>query len=267
MAEKGEGQLESVNHLRVPAVRNPWLAYTRASAQAHVRLFCFPYAGGSAAIYRRWVTDAPPEVDVCPVQLPGREGRLLETPITSMDVLVEAVAQGLEDELAQPFALFGHSMGAILAYELSRLLRRRGAGRPLHVFVSGCSAPDIGITRIPIHALPRDKFTEELKRLNGTPEAVLQNAELMQLMEPVLRADFTAIERYVHRPGAPLDCPVTAFHGSEDPDVRMEHVERWRAHTTAQFERRSFAGDHFFIHRHGDVMLKQVCCRLGWCGP
>ncbi|HLO02130.1 MAG TPA: alpha/beta fold hydrolase [Symbiobacteriaceae bacterium] len=242
---------------------NPWLAYTQPNPRAQLRLFCFPYAGGSAGIYRKWASDAPPGVEICPVQLPGRESRLMETPYKSMSDLVEATLAGLAQELVGPFAFLGHSMGAVLSFELTRRLRQQGGPLPVHLFVSGCRAPHTISVRRPIYHLPDDEFIAGLRRLNGTPEAVLQNPELMQLVLPALRADFSAIEQYTYRAEEPLDSPITAFHGLDDIDVPTEHVEAWRELTGGRFARHSFAGDHFFIHHVKDAMLRQVALNVG----
>jgi medium-chain acyl-[acyl-carrier-protein] hydrolase len=182
------------------------------------------------------------------MQLPGRESRLREPPFTRMSDAVERAAEALERHLDLPFALFGHSMGAILCFELARQLRSRYGVGPIHLFVSARRAPQFPDPRPPLHRLPDARFIAEIdRRYNGLPREVLANAELMELLLPVLRADVQMIETYAFEPDLPLDCPITAFGGLEDSDLRIEDLEGWRAHTNSRFETKVFPGDHFFV--------------------
>lgn len=236
---------------------NPWIAYRKPRPAPRVRLYCFPYAGGAASVYRTWIDDLPEEIEVCPVQPPGREGRIREAPITSMDALVAAMDDGLRDELDRgPHAFFGHSLGAVAAYELAR--RRRDAGReePVHLFASGHNAPGVPHEDEPIYGLPGPQFRERLRDLEGTPAEVLDHPELMELVEPLLRADFEVNETYRHRPGEPLSCPLTALGGSDDPEVPKRNLEPWERVTSGPFELVILPGNHFFIDgpARGDVL-------------
>lgn len=162
---------------------NPWVAGSRSNAEARLRLFCFPYAGGGASIYRDWTAALPPVVEVYPVQLPGRQSRLHELPFTRMSLLVPELVEGLQPYLDRPFAFWGHSMGALISFELARHLSHENRPGPLHLFVSGYRAPQLPRLEPPIHQLPEEAFIHELHRLNGTPDAVLQNRELMRLLD------------------------------------------------------------------------------------
>jgi len=238
--------------------QNKWFAYFRPNPAARLRLFCFPYAGGSAAIFRTWPNNLPAMIEVRPVELPGRGARLKEPPFTHFPSLVQATAEALVTVLDQPFAFFGHSMGALIGFELIRYFRKNQIKTPVHLFVSGHTAPHILSKHRPIHNLPENEFIEELRQLNGTPEAVLQNQELMQLLIPILRADFAINETYRCQNDAPLACPMTVFGGCQDRDVTQDTLEAWREHTTGAFSLHLFEGDHFFLQRNEKEILQTI---------
>jgi len=240
------------------ATTNGWLASSRLNSQASLRLFCFPYAGGGTAIYRSWAASLPAEVEVCAVQLPGRGTRLREPLATSLLPLVRQAAREMLPLFDRPFAFFGHSMGAITSFEMARHLRDEYDLHASQLFVSGRSEPRLQSTSRPIHLLPEAEFIEELRRLNGTPREALENEELMQLMLPVLRADFSVCETYSYTHGAALDCPITAFGGMQDPDIGRERLEGWGAHTGGSFVLRMLPGDHFFIHTAQHMLLASL---------
>lgn len=192
---------------------------------------------------------------MCPVQLPGRGTRLREQPFTSFEPLIEALSEALLPYLRQPFAMFGHSMGATIAFEFARKLRRSSGPSPLRLFVSGRSAPTIPYRGLPTHTLPDAEFIEELRRLNGTPRGVIENAELMELMLPLLRADFGLIQTYVYKPEPPLLCPITAIGGVQDEEVSRSDIQEWREQTSS-FSLKMIAGDHFFVQTAGAVLLE-----------
>src|SRR5689334_12399770 len=225
----------------------PWFTSQRPNAGARLRLFCFPYAGGGAAIYRLWPQSLPSEVEACMAQLPGRGTRLREEPFTNLDALVAAVAEAIAPLLDKPFALFGHSMGAMISFELARRLREQGQPQPSHLFISGRRAPQLPNDDPISYNLPDAELGQELLRLNGTPKEVLEHPELMELMLPLLRADFSVVETYDYRPGVPLDCPLTVFGGLRDAEVSREQLDAWREQTTGEFALRMLPGDHFFL--------------------
>ena len=241
---------------------NPWLVPHRVEQQARVRLFCFPYAGGAANIYVRWSQSLPAFIDVCAVQLPGHGSRMREKPFSNLTDLVPAAAEALLPHMDRPFAFFGHSLGALVAFELTRHLRRMSANEPAHLFLSGCRAPQLVSTHDIIHNLPDQEFIAEIRRLNGTPAEVLDNPELMQLVLPMLRADFSILETYSYRDEPPLACPLTIFGGSEDKDVRSESLSAWRGHTTAAFSLSILPGDHFFLHTSQATLLQTIAREL-----
>jgi medium-chain acyl-[acyl-carrier-protein] hydrolase len=242
--------------------RDPWIVRPEVRPEARLRLFCFSYAGGAASIYRPWTRELPTEIELCAIQLPGREGRLLEQPYSEMSTLAERLADVMERYLDLPFAFFGHSMGALVSFEVARELRRRHGISPVHLFVSGHAAPQVARRRAPVHQLPDAAFVDAIRELNGTPEQVLQNAELMELVLPALRADLAVCESYRHTGAAPLACPISAFGGLADAEVRYDDLRAWQAHTRGQFRVRLFNGDHFYLREERSALVETICQSL-----
>lgn len=238
-----------------PAV-DPWFSSRKRNPNARLRLFCFPYAGGRALIYRNWAESLPPMVEVMPVELPGRGSQMMEPAFTNLPQLIESLTPVLEPYLNMPFALFGHSMGAVISFELARFLRRKHRRMPLHLFVSGRPAPTVPESNPLMYQLPEDQFLEELQRLNGTPAEVLENTELIKLVIPLLRADFELIQTYAYEPDPPLDCPITAFGGLQDTEVVREDMEPWREETTSDFRIHMLPGDHFFLRMAEPLLIR-----------
>ncbi len=203
-----------------------------------------------------------PGVEVCPVQLPGRETRLAEPPCSEMPALVQALAPALRPHLDRPFALLGHSLGALVAFELARELRRQQAPPPVHLFVLGHSAPHIAAGCAPVHRLPDDEFVAEVRRMGGTPDEVLAHAELRALMLPILRADFALSEGYRYADAPPLACPITALGGLADEHVSRERLQGWQMQTSATFSLHMLPGGHFFLHSARPLVLELVARQL-----
>lgn len=228
-------------------MRTPWLANWKPNRKAGVRLFCFPYAGGGDSIFRSWQQILSDSIEVCPVQLPGRGSRITEPACTDMDQLLRLTGEALAPYLDKPFAIFGHSMGALIGFELAHRLMREFDAQPVHLFVSGHSSPQ---TRS--HRIERDQFDsdlqEMLRRNQGTPAEALENPELMELVLPVLRADLALCKSHIYTPKAPFSFPITAFGGLGDHGVPREVIEGWREHTTGPFALRMLPGDHFFLN-------------------
>lgn len=225
-----------------------WLIRRARDTPAEFRLFCLPYAGGSAAVYHGWQDLAPDHVEVCAIELPGRGRRLGQTPFSRMTPLVRSLVQAVQAELDTPFAIFGHSMGALIGFELARALRARGLPAPVHLFVSAMAAPGIPRDRPVMCDAPDAELKEELRFLNGTPRELLDNDELMSLMLPTLRADFSILETYEYREEPPLRMPVTVFGGTSDPSVQISSLQGWRHQTTENPRLKMLHGDHFFLH-------------------
>jgi surfactin synthase thioesterase subunit len=237
---------------------NPLVAEPRPRRQARIRLFCFPYAGGSSLIYRNWPTNLSEEVEVYLLELPGRGNRIREPAHTRLDALVQDIFKVIIPYLSKPFAFFGHSMGALVGFELSRYLRRVQAPVPAQLFVSGRSAPQIVDADPPTYDLPEAEFIQAVRSLNGTPREVLEHPELMSLMIPLLRADFSVCQTYSYTVEPPLDCPITALGGLQDNEVARENLEAWREHTTSDFKLRMLPGDHFFLNSCQAQLLRIV---------
>lgn len=232
--------------------RTPWLSCPKPNGEAQLRLFCFPYAGGGDHVFRTWA-DQLPVVETYLVQMPGRGRRLAEKPFTNLAELTKTLAEAIVPYLDIPFIFFGHSMGAMLSFELARELRR-GRLEPMEIFVSACHAPQIPESNI-LHDLPESKLIEELKRLNGTPKEVLENPELLSIVLPTLRADCMITETYIYKHEPPLSCPISVFGGLQDPLVKREELEGWREQTSGLFSLRMLDGDHFFLHSSEQVLL------------
>ncbi len=239
-----------------------WIRSYQQTASAHFRLFCFPYAGGGASVFRDWGEALPGGIEVCPIQLPGRESRILERPFDEMATLVTALSAAIEPYLDKPFALWGHSMGALICFELAHYLHQENKPKPLHLFVSGRKGPQVPERISLLHQLPEEEFVEKLRQLNGTPETVLQHEELMQLMLPTLRADFSLVETYNYTVRAPLDCAITAFGGLQDETVTVEELQSWREETCRAFTLHLFSGDHFYLRSFREQLLTTLSYEL-----
>ena len=232
--------------LRKPTAAGNWFSSLDERPGAKVRLFCFPHAGAGASAFRGW--RLPAEIAVCPVMLPGRESRIAETPFDSMAPLVEALSQSVGPHLERPFVFFGHSMGAVIAFELARSLRRTGRPLPLYLLVSGARAPQFRRGHVPPPPPSDTELLDQLRHLDGTPREVLGNDELMRMMLPAMRADTTLYRNYIYVEEPPLACPIRAYGGSDDPNISRAQLEAWAAETTADFKLRMFPGGHFYLN-------------------
>ncbi|NJL21583.1 MAG: thioesterase [Leptolyngbyaceae cyanobacterium SM1_3_5] len=226
---------------------NSWIVCHQPNPQARLRLFCFPYAGAGASVFQSWSSQLPDAIEVCSVQLPGRERRFREPLFTDLPALIEALTLALLPNLDRPFAFFGHSVGALISFAAAQQLGRSHGFSPLHLFVSGRQAPQTAALKPPIHHLPDAEFIEKLRQYNGTPSAVLENAELMSLFLPILRADLAINDIAEFDRNSPLACPISAFGGLEDDLVSRDGLAAWREQTGDRFALQMFPGDHFFF--------------------
>lgn len=227
-----------------------------------VRLFCLPFAGGSAAAYASWQAAIDPRFEVVPVQLPGHGGRIREAPLQSMTAMANALADAMAPRLDRPYAVFGHSMGALLGFETLRRLRARGAPAPVALCVSARRAPQLPARRPPLHLLSDAQLIDELRSLNGTPDVVLGDRELLDLLLPVIRADLRAVETHVHRQETVLDCPIHAFGGERD-SITEDDLRAWSEQTTGNSSVTLYPGDHFYLNDHRARLLRalEALCR------
>ncbi len=221
------------------------------------RLFCFPHSGAGASAYRDWERSLE-SARVCAVQYPGHETRYGEPLLRRMEPLVEGLAATLGARLEPPFALFGHSLGALVAFELARYLGRHGMPGPARLFVSACRAPHAPNPFPPIYCLPEDQFQEVIAQMGEEADAVLQDVELWSVFEPILRADFEISDTYAFSPGPLLDCPILALGGRDDPFVEREALEAWKEQTRGQFRLRLFPGGHLYHRMAAGPLLLQT---------
>jgi len=224
-----------------------WVARPAVREHPELRLFCFPYAGGTTDRFSSWSSAIDPTIELALVQLPGRAGRFREPHITCMESMVDRLSEALKPYFDLPFSFFGHSMGALIAYELAQLLEgsRRG---PERVFASGCPAPQRLKPDRCVGAMEDAELTGFLTAMGGTPPNVLQNPELLQLVLPSIRSDFRLVEGYGFRPRPPLRTPLSLAFGSEDPETKPEDIILWGELSSGGCETRWFEGNHFFLH-------------------
>lgn len=226
---------------------NAWITLLNPTPNARCRLFCLPYAGGGASFFRTWPAALPGQIEVCSIQLPGRENRFPEPRYTAIEPLVQTLAPLMLPHLGADFALFGYSMGGLIAFELLRELRRLGAPEPRRLFIAARPAPHMVEQRPPLHQMPADRLFEELdRRYGGIPSEALKNREIRDVFVPLLRADIQMIETYRYAADAPLACPISVFGGTADR-ITGDELSAWQAHTSQPLDLRMFEGSHFFI--------------------
>lgn len=239
----------------------PWITKPRPNPSAALRLLCIPYAGGGASAFRTWPAGLPADVEVWAIELPGRETRAKEAPLHSRNALMRQFTDAVAPLLQAPFAIYGHSMGSLLGFQLARELRRRGGPRPVHLFMSGRRAPQLPETS-PMHGLPEPQLIERLRKLGGISDAVLAEPELMEYFLPLIRADLSIVEGepYVDEP--PLDLPITALGGRSDDKASEAELDAWAAQTTGRFEREMFEGGHFYLQGSKPALLAALSRQL-----
>ena len=244
--------------MKFQSTGTPWLILPKPNPAATMRLFCLPYAGGSPLIFCDWPASLPGNIEVCPIQLPGRGMRLSEPPYNKLGPLIESLTPALKPFLNKPFALFGHSMGGLICYELTRALRVRYGLEPRRLFLAGRQAPPFHDRSAATYDLPEPEFIEQLRVLNGTPPEVLAQPELRRFLVPLLRAEFELCQTYVYEPGPLLDCPVSVFGGLDDGEVSYEELDSWREYTTGECSLRMLPGDHFFVQTSKTQLLAML---------
>ena len=236
--------------------QTPWIV-SEPSERDKVRIFCFPYAGGGGSVFRTWKNYFEEEIGIYPVQLPGRENRIGEKPFSNMDCLVNELIDEILRYIDRPFILFGHSLGARIAFEFSRKLRGINARCPECLIVAGSRAPEIPEPK-PLHQLEYYDFINRLKRYSGTPKAIFENKELMDIFIPVLRADFKIDETWNFRHEAPFDFPIHIFGGKNDPGAHYDELFKWSRHTNKRFSIEMIEGGHFFINEQRDELIRHI---------
>lgn len=227
-----------------------------------MRLFCFHYAGGSASIFRRWKKDLTAPVELIGIQLPGRETRFTETPLSNLTLVIENLIKVFPAYFDKPFIFFGHSIGALISFELTRAFRMKKYPLPQHLIVSGTKAPHIPLQRKVINNLTEPEFISELYSYNGIHPILMENMELLSLFIPTIRADFSIAETYFYMDEPPLSCPISAFGGLEDPHVLIKDLAGWNSQTCNEFKKYLFKGDHFFLTKESYIEVTEVVDKI-----
>ena len=220
-------------------------------------LFCLPFAGANKYSYNRYKAIAPDRVNVIPLELPGRGGRHGEELLTDMASMTGDLLAQVIPHIGRPYVFWGHSMGAILGYLMIKELIFRKLPQPIHLFITACRAPGLKTDAVIYHQLPKAQFLEELKKLGGSPEEILQDEEVMNFYEPIIRADFKAVETFAYSPTQPFSIPITAMIGQSDK-VKREDALAWRTETDKELVLKEFAGGHFFIFDHEELLMKMI---------
>lgn len=238
---------------------NNWLFTAKKVNRPNGRLYCFPFAGGNNTAFRGWERTLANDLELTTITLPGRGIRREDPYSHDLVAMSHQIADAIQCHERGRFAFFGHSMGAVLAYETSIRLRERGAPMPVHLFVSGRQAPHITDEhQVSIEAMDDAQFLSQVISLNGIPDEVLAVPELMTYYLPVLKADYIAVRRWTYTPAPPLAIPITVLTGSEDPIVTADEIRPWREHTLNRFRFLQFSGNHFFFRDNQSEILDTI---------
>jgi len=243
--------------------RSKWFLISRPKPLARYRLFCFPYAGGSASAFLPWEELLPPQIELVAIQAPGRANRLDESLLTSVIDVAEQIATAIPSMLDRPYLTYGHSMGSIVSFELLHLLKVRSLPLPRRYFAAARQAPHLPRRIAPFYDYPLPEFITELKRFGGTPDAVLENAELMEMLVPMLRTELRAAYAYRRNPEIKLECDVSVFGGARDEIVLPEELPGWQEHFLERMDFRLFDSGHFFMEDHKEQVVGAICEAVG----
>lgn len=237
---------------------NAWVTCPQPQPGAGCRLFCLPFAGGGSSLYRGWSAQLSPGIEVCPIQLPGRESRISEPALDNHRTLATALANQLSLYVDRPYYVYGHSMGALLAFEVLRLLQESGQPLPELVFLAAHRAAHLPPRRRSLLDLDDAEFISRISAFGGFQREVLESAELLELVMPTLRADFSVCDGYQYAPGAPLDCPIVAISGADDPEVPPPDMSPWQEHTRHPLQHVTLDAGHFFLKTHSDELMAVI---------
>lgn len=236
-----------------------WLSFPNSNTEADLRLFCFPYAGGGAHIFHPWQEKMSSRIEICTVQMPGRGARFTDKPHSDYKTVINELVPVMSGFMDKPYALFGHSMGTLLAYELAQAMQSRGLPQPVHLFVAGRRAMHIGPFGELTHELTDEFLIGRLRKLKGTPDEVLDNRELMNLILPAIRADFKLCDSYRYNERhQKLTVDITAFEGVNDFKAQGADISAWQELTLGNFQSRQLPGDHFFIHSSEQALVRLI---------
>ena len=244
-------------------IKSQWFTTFNQLKSKDSRLFTFPFSGAGAVIYQPWVKDFNnTDIQLVGVQLPGREARLHEPALLNLELLVEQLSIAILPFTNKPYSFFGHSLGGLVAFELSRKLRKLDANLPEHLFVSAFRAPDMINPNPILHRLSDHDLIEKMRVYGGTAEAIISNEDLMAILLPIIRADFTLFENYYYQIEPPLDVPITALSGQIDHVVKPSYMTDWILQTNQTFEHHIYEGDHFFLSKKQDEIVRLLMCKL-----
>ena len=230
---------------------------------AKKRLFCFPFAGGGATTYRKWAGSLGPDIEVCAIQLPGRESRLFDPALEDVDTMIAALLEHLPSYFDRPYAFYGHSMGALLAFELTRGIEKLdGLRSPERLFLAAHRAAHLPLQRPPMSTLSDADFIEKIRGYGGFVDEILNNSEMMELILPTIRADFRLCDHYKLKDQTLIQCPIHVFAGSQDTQTLLESTYAWSLRSQAPVDIQVFSGGHFFIQSHmhevHDAIIKKL---------
>jgi surfactin synthase thioesterase subunit len=239
-------------------LREKWITISTPAPQSAVRLVCLPHAGGSASFFFPVSRALAPEVEVLAVQYPGRQARRLEPAIDNLPDLADQIFAALGELTDKPLALFGHSMGAMLAYEVALRMQQAGVPAPVRLFASGRRAPSRTRPNEWLHKGPDSAIVAKMRRLGGPGTEALADPEMLELVLPPVRNDYTAVETYQAEPGRRLDCPVTVLIGDDDPEVTIDEASAWAGHTSGACDVETFPGGHFYLADQGPRVIDRI---------
>jgi surfactin synthase thioesterase subunit len=238
---------------------SPWFTSYNQPMKNQARVFAFPYSGAGASAYHQWAGYfSQRKIDFIGIQLPSRESRLSEEPLSHLPFLIDTLASEIIPFLNKPFVFFGHSLGALIAFELCRALRKKGVALPTHLFLSAFHPPSQPNPNKALHQLTDNEFIEGIRAYGNTPEKVLSNTLLMELLLPMLRADFALHETYHYKKEAPLSCPITVFKGHHDSFAKAKDMSGWQLQTQSHYEEIEYAGDHFFLNDYRESISQKL---------
>ncbi|MBT7443437.1 MAG: thioesterase [Methylococcales bacterium] len=243
-------------------LKTPWLTYFQQVPGAKLSLVCFPYAGGGGHIFAQWKENLPSNINIIAVNPPGRGARMMETPFSQMSPLIADLLPAIKALMNTPVIFFGHSLGAVTAFEVARALRKQNVPLPKKLLAAGRRAPQVENDSGAIYHLPDAEFTEEIRKKKGTPEEVLNNDELMALVLPMLKADFEIADTHQYQDEAPFDFPISYFWGKEDKPVNRNNDDAWAQQTHAEYQHHELNGGHFFLHSEKEQLLSLITKEL-----
>lgn len=240
--------------------KSPWISSIR-NDDVNYRLFCFPFAGAGSNVYRSWISDLSPEIDVCPIQLPGRENRMNEKAIDNVHDMASQIATEIEPYTDVPFAFFGHCIGALIAYELVVTMQKLNMNTPDHIYLSAFRSPEYTNPNRELYQLDDAEFKSEIKEYGGFSDYILNNDEIMKTIMPMLRADFALHENYRYPGNESVECPISLLCGDQDHIVKKEHMQNWSNVSNHDVNLTMISGGHFFINERKEDILNLIRTR------